>query len=138
MTYRRSFRFRPVNQMLAVLLAVMVICGHAGQARAFDYVDGLEAVPVMPGLHQSPEGSLIFDKPEGRILEARLSGDVDRERVLAYYRRTLPSLGWNVRIHQSPDRILMQRGDESLSLEWIGPSVAGGPASLIFRLNPAP
>jgi hypothetical protein len=54
----------------------------------------VEDMPIMPGLTEAPEASTLFDKPEGRIVQLVAAGQVDRERVLAFYAEALPQLGW--------------------------------------------
>ena len=65
---------------------------HAQDPAAF--VTGLEDVPLMPDLRDVPDAAVIFDKPSGRLVEAYAEGDVDTAAVLAFYRETLPQLGW--------------------------------------------
>jgi hypothetical protein len=124
--------------MLPRLSAALLLClAMAPAAWAIDYVDGFEAVPVMPGLSQSPEGSIVFDKPEGRILQAALSGHVDAAHAFEYYGRTLHSLGWQMRSSASPNLVIFERETEQLSLEW-EPAQGASASNLILRLNPAP
>lgn len=105
-------------------------------AAAIDYIDGFDALPVMPGLAPSASGSLIFDKPDGRILEAVLVGDVTASDTFTYYEPTLRSLGWDAVGATGTER-QYRRGIENLQLLYQAGSGAS-PAQLILRLNPAP
>jgi hypothetical protein len=58
------------------------------------FVPGTEDVPLMPGLTPVAGSSLVFDKPEGRIVEAQASGKVTRAAARAFYGASLPQLGW--------------------------------------------
>lgn len=64
------------------------------QERARFFVS-IQDLPLMPGLEELPQQTVIFDKPEGRIIEsaARIeSGSPDA--VEEFYVRVLPQLGW--------------------------------------------
>lgn len=74
----------------AAVLSVLAAAGVAGE-RFFSAIDDL---PLMPALSELPDSAVMFSKPEGRIVEVAATGAVEREAVLAYYRRTLPQLGW--------------------------------------------
>lgn len=87
---RRLFLFllRTLSGMLALLLVSV-------QTQAADrFVSVIGDLPLMPALVETPRSAIVFDKPEGRIVEVSASGEVAREAVLAYYRRALPQLGW--------------------------------------------
>jgi len=61
----------------------------------------LNDIPLMPGLEELPDHTLIFDKPGGRIIEsAMVAQNLDRESIESFYNQTLPQLGW-VRIAQN-------------------------------------
>jgi hypothetical protein len=63
-------------------------------ARADPFVAGTEDVPLMQGLVPVEAGAVVFDKPEGRIIEAQARGKLERGAVRDFYRSTLPQLGW--------------------------------------------
>ena len=48
----------------------------------------------MPGLTEVPGAGIVFDKPQGRIVEAYAEGAVAGDVVVAFYENTLPQLGW--------------------------------------------
>lgn len=72
---------------LVALLATSIASAGIG------YVPGTEDVPLMPGLVAN-DGPLVFDQPQGRIVEASAAGPVRRNDVLAFYHDSLPALGW--------------------------------------------
>jgi len=51
-------------------------------------------LPLMPGFQEEEKSRLLFDSPEGRIIEVTAYGSAAPEKILAYYKRLLPSLGW--------------------------------------------
>lgn len=91
------------------------------------YVEGIEDLPLAPGLQAVPEKTLIFNKPSGRIVEAEARGDVSAAVVQRFYRDTAPQLGWRPAGH---DRFI--RAGEVLRLEFRG----GKPLTLRFTLSP--
>jgi hypothetical protein len=76
--------------LFAVPLALV-----AARARAAEFVAGTEDVPLMPGLEPVEGASLVFDKPEGRIVEAQARGKLARATVRDFYSAALPQLGWS-------------------------------------------
>lgn len=84
----------------------------------------------MPELSEIPGAGVIFDKPGGRIVEAYAIGRVGRDRVIAFYRRTLPQLGWRA---DGAERF--RREGESLSLEFLGVDQSG---DLLLRFSVKP
>lgn len=74
--------------------AVLLMLSFASGAQAAEaFLPGLEDMPLMPGL--AADEPLVFDTPEGRIVEVRAaSATAALPRVKAYYRTVLPQLGW--------------------------------------------
>jgi hypothetical protein len=83
---------RIVPRLLALILFA-IVSSTAALADAF--VPGTEDVPLMPGLAPVAGSSVVFDKPEGRIVEAQAAGKVTRPAVRAFYEASLPRLGWS-------------------------------------------
>ena len=91
-------------------------------------------IPLAPGLSEFDGGQLVFDKPEGRIvrIEAeRLEKQGAGDGVPAFYRETLPNLGWQLNdADNSADNVLtFQRGGETLLITMQGERV-------VFKLSP--
>ena len=78
-----------LRRLALLLLLIAPIAALAG-----DFVAGTEDLPLMPGLVSVPGSSLVFDKPQGRIVEAQAAGKVTRDAVHEFYVSTLPQLGW--------------------------------------------
>jgi hypothetical protein len=65
-----------------------------GTALAADtFVPGIDDLPLMPGL-VAEEDALVFDKPDGRIVQAVAHGGPDARAIRDFYDATLPQLGW--------------------------------------------
>ena len=82
-------------------------------ARAGEFVAGTEDLPLMAGLTPVQGSSLVFDKPQGRIVEAQAAGKVTRQAVQQFYVATLPQLGW-----KATGADAWQREDEVLHLDF--------------------
>jgi hypothetical protein len=100
----------------------------AAPAGAAEFVAGTEDVPLMPGL-VAQAGAVVFDKPEGRIVEAEARGKLDRAKVREFYNATLPQLGWSV---LGPNA--WWRENEVLRIDYRG----GGGGDLIVGFTLAP
>lgn len=92
------------------------------------FVGGIDDLPLMDGLAEDPGAGLVFDKPEGRIVEAWASGAVEREAVEAFYAETLPALGW-----APAGALAFTREDEFL---LIAITEEGGTLTVRFSLSP--
>lgn len=94
---------------LAVLFALNPVVAWSADT----FVSGFEDLPLMPGLSQVVGTSVLFDTPQGRIVQASATGPVKRSDVLRFYSETLPQLGWS-RIAEGEFR----REGEMLKLEF--------------------
>lgn len=74
-------------------LSLTPIMGHAEDG----FLPGVEDLPLMPELRELPEARLIFDKPDGRLVQAMASGDISPAALWRFYDETLPQLGWHRR-----------------------------------------
>lgn len=109
--------------MLAVVLAI-----DAGVAQETGFVAEIEDLPLMPGLSEVEGAGVVFDKPSGRIVEAYARGAVTAEAVMAFYRNTLPQLGW-----AQGQGTTFKREGERLAVEFLK---GEGPLTLRFVLRP--
>ena len=81
---------------LVLGLARLALAGAPAQAQdgSGGFIAGIEDLPLMAGLVEDAAAGLVFDKPEGRIVEAVAAGPVERAAVKAFYAATLSQLGW--------------------------------------------
>ncbi|HXV74123.1 MAG TPA: hypothetical protein VD713_05275, partial [Sphingomonadales bacterium] len=91
----------------------------------------LSGVPVMEGLSEVPDSLVVFDKEEGRLIEAALAGGVAPEDAAAFYREALFQLGWALDA-ETPAMLGFSREGERLLIEF----EEGRPLTLRFRLGP--
>jgi hypothetical protein len=117
--------------LFAALIAALTLAGPAtpgSRAQAQDYIAEVEDLPLMPGLAEVEGAGVVFDKPDGRIVEAYAQGWVTREAVLAFYRQALPQLGW-----RAAGGAVFRREGEALSLDFLD---GGGALVVRFTLVP--
>lgn len=111
---------------LGVILLGVSIPALADHRQAF--VGGMEDLPLMDGLAEDRVAGLVFDKPDGRLVDAFASGPVSPEAVARFYRETLPELGW-----RAVDSLVFEREGERLSIET---EAAAGEVLVRFHLVP--
>jgi hypothetical protein len=113
----------------ALLLAAALLgLSTATMAETPSFVPGTEDVPLMAGLSTDAGSDLVFDKPQGRIVEIRAHGAVTRKAVLAFYKDSLKQLGW-----RAADDRHFEREGEKLSLDLTG---SDGNLQVAFTLAP--
>lgn len=84
-------------------LIVMSLFVATGAARAERFLSAAADIPLAAGLVELSDGVLVFDKPQGRIVQftaVRQTG-LTPEAVAAFYRDSLPNLGWQSQNEQS-------------------------------------
>jgi hypothetical protein len=113
---------------LARLLLPALLLAAAGALAENAFVPGTEDVPLMPGLAAVEGTEVVFDKPQGRIVEAQARGRVKPEAVRRFYGETLPGLGWT---KSGPQR--WQRDSEALAIDIKG---RDGAVTVGFTLTP--
>ena len=97
-------------------------------ARAQEFLEGLEDVPLMPGLSVVADAGMVFDTPGGRIVESYATGALRRGTVIGFYAETLPALGWDAR-----SEVRYVREGEVLTLD-----IFGAEGDLLVRFTLAP
>lgn len=113
-------------------LAVATCLALLGPALAIGdaaYVAGIGDLPLMDGLIEDPDAAIIYDKPEGRIVEAVAHGDVTTDEVESFYRTTLVQLGWQA----TGDNLSFAREGELLIITV---DESAGGATVSFSLAP--
>lgn len=113
---------------LAALALAVILCVRAPAEAGGQFVDGIDDLPLMPGLESVPAASTAFDALAGRIVVAFAEGAVAMEDVRAFYDATLPQLGWE---RLEADRWV--RAGEELNLDAV---VERGGLVVRFELVP--
>ncbi|HJM49982.1 MAG TPA: hypothetical protein QGF63_09040 [Alphaproteobacteria bacterium] len=118
-----------IARTLALALLLLALWAAPGGAKE-RFFASLEDLPLMAGLSEVAELGLVYDKPEGRIVEAYARGRVAPARVLEFYAETLPQLGWTA---QSKSQY--RRESETLIIRFPQPA---GDDGLLVRFSIAP
>ncbi len=111
-----------------VILVIALLLPVVSGAHAAEFVTGTEDLPLMPGLKMVTGSALVFDKPEGRIVEAQAQGALSRAKVQSFYGESLPQLGWK---KSGVDQ--WQRDAERLRLDFHGED---GHLTVGFTISP--
>jgi len=111
---------------LVVLRAVPAPAGEP------EYLNAIADLPLPPGLVEDVDAGLSFDKPGGRIVEALARGALAKSDVAAFYRATLPALGWKPLV-DAPSGSRWLRGGETLSVD-----IVEGTSPIVVRFSITP
>jgi hypothetical protein len=86
---------KPLMRIIVGVLAAAVIAyGASAQTDQRPQVAGIDGLFMMPGLQEVDGEAVIFDKPEGRIIEVLAHGTVSAGAVDAWYAQSLKAHGW--------------------------------------------
>jgi hypothetical protein len=92
------------------------------------YSSVIEDLPLMTGMVERPEDTVVFDKPAGRIIEINATAVAMPEAIEKFYDETLPPLGWKT---AGPLKFIRENETLKISIE----QMEGG--SLVhFSLTP--
>ncbi|MDX1581373.1 MAG: hypothetical protein R3360_07100, partial [Alphaproteobacteria bacterium] len=61
---------------------------------------------------------VVFDKPQGRIIDAQADGEVSEGEAATWYRTRLAELGWEAVVPNLTGGILVQRESEVLHIRF--------------------
>ena len=105
---------------LAIFLASIVFTHPlCAEEPASGYLDAVDDMPLMEGLHETGEGGIVFDKPNGRIVRSIAEGHVSSAAVRNFYITSLPQLGWQrvKKLELINDLLVFNRETERLEIE---------------------
>lgn len=82
-------------------------------AKANDYLSLLGDVPLAEGLAELPDAGIVFDKPQGRIVQITASHNrlTTRAKLIEFYNDSLPNLGWQARPPQNSVLTFERQGE---------------------------
>jgi hypothetical protein len=116
----------------------LLLLAGAGYAAAAEtgYLDAIEDMPLMDGLHETGEGGIVFDKPNGRIVRSVAEGKVAAKAVRSFYVQTLPQLGWvrQKKLELIKELLVFRREGERLEIQTV-PGTDGG-TEVRFSIEP--
>jgi hypothetical protein len=82
------------NCLAACALALPLFFAGATFASSSQFFTAVSDLPLMPGFIEQLDENMVFDKPEGRIIETEAVGKAERDGAERFYLETLPQLGW--------------------------------------------
>jgi len=109
-----------------------------GADGATGYFEALADLPIAPGLAERPDEALVFDKPDGRIVEVVATGVTPMAEVEEFYKQVLPALGWALSLETRNERgmeLSFEREGEALRLA-IGRSDNDDATRLVVEVSP--
>ncbi|MBT7642322.1 MAG: hypothetical protein HN715_04935 [Rhodobiaceae bacterium] len=117
-----------MRQLSSILLLACLVWAGPVQAQ---YLSAAPDIPLAEGLQEIAEGTLVFDKPQGRILQMTAARDAGSNLAAArqFYRASLPNLGWTPRAGKDNNILTFTRKSETLRLTFSADLV-------IFDLTP--
>jgi len=125
--------------LLLVLLPGGWLYAAPDEARLLSDLD----IPLMQDFQEEEDSRVVFDTPEGRIIEVRAVGPYGAGKVLDYYRLVLPSLAWREVAHKNQSCggslsfcITARRGGEILTLKIRPAKGTEGKTIIYFSVNP--
>jgi len=121
----------------ALCLGLVALPGDLrAEARASGYLDAVEDMPLMDGLHETGDGGVVFDKPNGRIIRSVATGKVTQDSVRRFYADTLPQLGWvrQKKLELIRNLLVFRREGERLEIQTV--SGTAGVTEVRFSIEP--
>jgi hypothetical protein len=133
MSYSAPAMLLQRNIAAGLALAALLVVGAPMSASAAEpaYLGEVDDMPLPAGFVEDRQAGMVFDKPEGRIVDAVARGSGARADIVAFYREALPGLGWNA--EGSAGELRWHRDGEALRIE-----IAGSGATVTVRFHIAP
>lgn len=80
------------------------------------FIEGLEDIPLMKGVSQQVKETVSFGNEESRFIEIYLtSSKVGFKKIAAFYKESLPQLGWTYQ-GTIDESVIFYRDSESLTI----------------------
>jgi hypothetical protein len=107
--------------LLGFALCLGGVSAVMAEEKASGYLDAIEDMPLMEGLHETGEGGIVFDKPNGRIVRSIAEGKVPARDVRKFYIDSLPQLGWvrHEKLELIGDLLVFRRETERLEIQTV-------------------
>lgn len=79
-----------------LVLSSQAVAQNSAAPIAARYLSAAPDVPLAAGLNEASDAGMVFDKPQGRIVQitANMDGTKSRRMIIDFYRASLPNLGW--------------------------------------------
>ena len=80
-------------------------------SQALKFINGLEDIPVYKKMEYVEDSLILFDKIDGRYVSVEITGNYDENKVLKFYKKILPNLGW-----KENEPLTFKRNNETLEI----------------------
>ena len=105
-----------MKRFYCIILFYLFIGILPANAVTYNFIDGLEDVPLMSGLTQHIDDTVSFGNEEARFIEVYLtSAKVGFKMVEKFYTESLPQLGWTYQGKEG-NSLLFYREGEALNI----------------------
>ena len=78
---------------------------------ALKFINELEDIPLYKKMEYVEDSLILFDKIDGRYISVEITGNYDEEKVLKFYKKILPNLGW-----KEKKSLIFNRNNETLEI----------------------
>jgi len=99
-----------MNKIHIMVLSLLLLAAPALASTGF--FTGVDDLPLMPGMTEKRDETVVFDNPSGRIVETAATSDAPQSQILNFYAQSLPPLGW-----QRMSSSSYSRADEILTIQ---------------------
>lgn len=119
-----------------VIFAIFVSVFVARQSLAAGFLSVAPNFPIMDGLVENKKAAMVFDKPDGRIVHADLTGTMAATAIVDFYQTTLPQLGWSEVVMPSNEETILAYARENERLTIVVETVATNEVSVRVAIVP--
>lgn len=99
---------------LSAFFTLLLFCNPAFSD---SFIEGMDDIPLMPGMKQLQSDTISFGNADSHFLEAVLEEENvgSNPSYAQYYKETLPQLGWEFQKEESR-KLIFYRGEETLEI----------------------
>lgn len=99
----------------AVMMIAFILFSLPVRAEEARFFRDLSDIPLMSGLYEADGARIVFDKPEGRIIEtSALSETENISQIKGFYESALPQLGWRRLADEGVSQVYVRQGERLL------------------------
>lgn len=106
-------RFKGTARLRAALMGTLLAALSLGPLHAAGFLSAMDDMPLAAGVEEIQHGAIVFDKPEGRIVQvtALRSATATPATIRRFYTETLPNLGWRVGVADKSGLTFTRKGE---------------------------
>ncbi len=110
-------------------MTILLFLVYSFSTQAEQFIEGMDDVPMLEGMHQITQDDVLFGNEETRLLEAYFNAPKLKFSAIAdFYNESLPQLGWIYQGNRGNDLLFYREGE---TLEVVRESVS----PLIVRIT---